>query len=252
MNRLATLASLPAAAIALTAIAAPASACQCMCANDIPDCVDSGETLWDCIGDFIAYGCGGSSDCCWSVGSPVLTFDQQDDSGKPICYLKYKLENAYIKSWSVAGSANGDPIPTEDLAINFTKIEYTPMVVGYDAAGSPIIETVKETAPVPFDYDPETGKGFVKLEFPADADMSTPKLLEVTLGGTVYPKTKQTFVLIPACEADLNLDGVMDAADLNIILAAFGETDEGDIDGDGDTDAVDLNRLLAVFGNTCY
>ena len=57
------------------------------------------------------------------------------------------------------------------------------------------------------------------------------------------------------CRGDLNGDGVIDLADLGILLADFGcvapGSCPGDIDGDGDTDLADLGILLAEFGNTC-
>ena len=55
-----------------------------------------------------------------------------------------------------------------------------------------------------------------------------------------------------ACPGDLNNDGVVDLADLGILLADFGCTPPGpcagDLDGDGDTDLADLGILLADFG----
>ena len=62
---------------------------------------------------------------------------------------------------------------------------------------------------------------------------------------------------VTACPADLNNDGVIDLADLGILLADFGCTAgpppacPGDIDNDGDTDLADLGILLANFGTTC-
>ena len=62
-------------------------------------------------------------------------------------------------------------------------------------------------------------------------------------------------ITIAACPADLNNDGVIDLADLGILLADFGCTAPGpcpgDIDNDGDTDLADLGILLSEFGNTC-
>jgi hypothetical protein len=56
----------------------------------------------------------------------------------------------------------------------------------------------------------------------------------------------------PPCRADLNNDGVVDLADLGILLADFGCTAPGpcvaDINGDGATDLADLGILLADFG----
>jgi hypothetical protein len=62
-------------------------------------------------------------------------------------------------------------------------------------------------------------------------------------------------ITIAACPADLNGDGVIDLADLGILLADFGCTAPGpcpgDVNGDGDTDLADLGILLAEFGSAC-
>ena len=53
---------------------------------------------------------------------------------------------------------------------------------------------------------------------------------------------------------DLNGDGLVDLADLGVLLADFGCSVgdcPGDIDGDGDTDLADLGILLANFGRGC-
>jgi hypothetical protein len=50
-----------------------------------------------------------------------------------------------------------------------------------------------------------------------------------------------------ACAADLNGDGAVGAADLAILLGAWG-TGKADLDGDGVTDAADLTALLGAWG----
>ena len=54
---------------------------------------------------------------------------------------------------------------------------------------------------------------------------------------------------------DLTGDGVVDLADLGVLLADFGcqapGPCPGDIDGDGDTDLADLGILLSNFGQSC-
>lgn len=42
--------------------------------------------------------------------------------GKPICYLKYKLDRCFIKSWSTSGDA--DDRPTEEVAFYYNKIAF--------------------------------------------------------------------------------------------------------------------------------
>jgi type VI protein secretion system component Hcp len=42
--------------------------------------------------------------------------------GKPICYLKYKLDRCFVKSWSTSGDA--DDRPTEEVAFYYNKIAF--------------------------------------------------------------------------------------------------------------------------------
>ncbi|MFG0292074.1 MAG: PEP-CTERM sorting domain-containing protein [Phycisphaerales bacterium JB050] len=58
--------------------------------------------------------------------------------------------------------------------------------------------------------------------------------------------------LAPACPADVDGSNSVDLADLNIVLANFGQaTDSGDTNGDGTVDLADLNAVLAAFGTNC-
>lgn len=52
------------------------------------------------------------------------------------------------------------------------------------------------------------------------------------------------------CAADLSRDGTVGAADLAILMSAWGGA-AGDIDASGATDSVDLGFLLGVWGATC-
>ncbi|XHC25519.1 MAG: hypothetical protein ACFHWZ_04310 [Phycisphaerales bacterium] len=56
----------------------------------------------------------------------------------------------------------------------------------------------------------------------------------------------------PDCPGDATGDGNVDLADLNLVLANFGQaTDNGDVTDDGNVDLADLNLVLANFGTTC-
>jgi type VI secretion system secreted protein Hcp len=44
-------------------------------------------------------------------------------------YLKYKLEDAIVTSYSFHGNQSGDPLPTESITLNFTKATWTYIVV---------------------------------------------------------------------------------------------------------------------------
>lgn len=53
------------------------------------------------------------------------------------------------------------------------------------------------------------------------------------------------------CPGDFNGDGVVDGADIGILLAEWGSCAKGciaDVDGDGDVDGADLGRFLALWG----
>ncbi|MCA9291188.1 MAG: hypothetical protein KDA25_08665, partial [Phycisphaerales bacterium] len=49
-------------------------------------------------------------------------------------------------------------------------------------------------------------------------------------------------------DADFNNDGVVDAADLAILLAGWGDGAIGDLNGDGTIDPTDLAILLSLWG----
>ena len=54
------------------------------------------------------------------------------------------------------------------------------------------------------------------------------------------------------CMADINADGVVDAADLGLLIAGFGSADPlTDVNNDGTTDAADLGILIGEFGQNC-
>ena len=74
----------------------------------------------------------------------------------------------------------------------------------------------------------------------ADAD-GMPDRLAAALLRRTPPGTSA-----PPCP-DLNADGFVDAADLAILLAAWGTPGPGDLDGDGIVGATDLSALLAAW-----
>jgi hypothetical protein len=58
------------------------------------------------------------------------------------------------------------------------------------------------------------------------------------------------------CYGDLDGDGDIDLADLQMLLAHYGTTsgavyEDGDLDEDGDVDLADLQGLLSVYGTVC-
>ena len=56
-----------------------------------------------------------------------------------------------------------------------------------------------------------------------------------------------TLTVVPSNPADLNGDGAVNAADLSILLSAWGSAGPGDVNGDGTVNAADLSILLSSW-----
>jgi type VI secretion system secreted protein Hcp len=48
-----------------------------------------------------------------------------DGTDGPVTYLKYELTNVMVTSYSFHGNAAGDPLPTEEITLNFEEIKVT-------------------------------------------------------------------------------------------------------------------------------
>lgn len=60
---------------------------------------------------------------------------------KQVPYLTYKLKDVIVTSYNISGgTADGDPLPTEEIALGYTEVEWTYIVL--DPAGNPT-ETVQ-------------------------------------------------------------------------------------------------------------
>jgi type VI secretion system secreted protein Hcp len=71
--------------------------------------------------------------------------------GKQEPYLKYKLENVIVSSYSFHGSATGSPLPSEEITMNYTKATWT--YIKLDP------KTGKNQGQVEGAYDPGEHKG---------------------------------------------------------------------------------------------
>lgn len=64
-------------------------------------------------------------------------------------YLKYKLSDVIVSSYSFHGNSSGDPLPSEEITLGFSKIEWTYIIV------DPQTGDVKGN--VPGKYNPSEG-----------------------------------------------------------------------------------------------
>ncbi|MFO0872884.1 MAG: hypothetical protein U0575_02780 [Phycisphaerales bacterium] len=101
----------------------------------------------------------------------------------------------------------------------------------------------------PYTWDPAQnfgfGSGFIPALAPGQGlDLGSPNLLPgLDVNGNGVPDSCE-----PACPFDLNADGVVDGADLGILLGAWGGAQVGDLDGNGVVDGADLGLLLGAWG----
>lgn len=65
-------------------------------------------------------------------------------------YLKYKLENVIISSYSFHGVESGNPLPSEEISLNFSRAEWTYVVIDPT--------TGENKGNVPGKYSPGEGK----------------------------------------------------------------------------------------------
>ena len=65
-------------------------------------------------------------------------------------YLQYKLKNCIVTSYSFHGNASGSPLPSEEVTVGFTEIEWNYILLNP--------ETGKKEGNVPAKYHPAQGK----------------------------------------------------------------------------------------------
>ena len=65
-------------------------------------------------------------------------------------YLKYKLSNVIISSFSMHANSSGDPLPTEEITLGYTEVEWTYIVIDP--------KTGDKQGQVPGKYNPATGR----------------------------------------------------------------------------------------------
>jgi len=65
-------------------------------------------------------------------------------------YLIYKLKNVIVSSYSFHGNASGNPLPSEQITLGYTEVEWTYVVVDP--------ETGDKKGQVPAKYNPGSGR----------------------------------------------------------------------------------------------
>jgi hypothetical protein len=71
---------------------------------------------------------------------------------------------------------------------------------------------------------------------------------------TGFDDSDAVFSILGVCPGDTNGDNIVNFADLNTVLGAFGQSGAGipgDVNGDGTVNFSDLNEVLGAFGAEC-
>ena len=58
-----------------------------------------------------------------------MHFTRSTEDGREQPYLKYKLKDVIVTSYSFHGNAAGDPLPTEEVTLGYTEVEWTYITV---------------------------------------------------------------------------------------------------------------------------
>lgn len=179
-----------------------------------------------------------------SMGSSVIANNLTDgvaiDVGSPVNGASIEL-----RGYCFFGS---ETLPTVDLlgdltgtTINGGTLEFDPLYEPFPtlaalapAAGSPLIDSANPSASPPSDMLDRQRPQNIGPPGPAIADIGAIEL---------QPEP---------CPADVTGDNQIDLADLNLVLANFGQsTSDGDTNDDNQVDLADLNAVLASFGQAC-
>lgn len=79
------------------------------------------------------------------LATAVIDFTRSSDA-KQGTYLKYELKNVIITSYAFNGEASGDPLPTDQVSLNFEEIKVTYYPQNRDGtSGTPVSYSWKVT-----------------------------------------------------------------------------------------------------------
>lgn len=191
----------------------------------------------------------GEASCCTADGSTVFGFGNFNDGNGQVPYR-----------WTSATKAV--PLgPDPEAAPGYA--------TGCSADGNVVSCFFRFGAPAVSGegYAWINGRGFVALEelaaengidVPVGTRLSLPLDVSAdgkTIVGSGRDEANQQLIFVldlhgggSPCVADISGDGVVDGADLGVLLSTWGQSGQGDLDGNGVIDGADLGNLLVAWG----
>jgi hypothetical protein len=170
-----------------------------------------------------------------------------------------QFEDTVMMALAISGAHFGGDVTlgaTSDLVIELGGMSAGTGFTTIDIAGLLQLGSGGLTVELINSYTPQAGDVFDVLDFGALAGSFSAITLP-TLSGSLEFDTSDLLTdgvlrVVSNCPADINGDGVIDTADLGILIGQFGTTGPGaDINGDGVVDTADLGVLIGDFGTTC-
>jgi hypothetical protein len=202
--------------------------------------------------------CTGRRGC--ANGSYWMTFNirkQTADDSDPVVQLRERFDTWRAEMVGVPDAAASEITITPERLLNddvstatmlievldwqgLPAVGITDLIVEHDAAGSAGSSTIGAVN--------DLGNGVYEVQLTTGTivgvDRVAVRVVDATGERYLIPSGK---LKIQDRRADFNGDGVVNLADLLILLEAYGLTTGGDIDADGDTDLSDLAALLGSF-----
>ncbi|MCB9849037.1 MAG: hypothetical protein H6814_11560 [Phycisphaeraceae bacterium] len=206
----------------------------------------------------------GGIDATWPFDLETTGSDVTWDSTTAINPAAGRFKFVYeITAADADGSLGGLPLGTFDVLSMIPPEQLSD--VGYAQGPAPVtVWSSHIDAPAPPEAPAVSADVLITVDGSGFAHMS---MTNVTLGtatvnvppfGTVMIDITRIHMSgtitaeVAACAADLNIDGVVDTADLGILLGQFGtDNEQGDINDDDVVDTADLGILLGQFGVVC-
>jgi len=180
----------------------------------------------------------------------AIAFDVSD-AGHVVGVSSFNQGSGVPFIWTEEGGAVAIPLPEGTTQGSARGVNSSGMAVG----------TASSAFAIPFFFDGTDT--YIITDLLADTDgwdlvMNTSSsAISISEGGVIVGtgmrdglvKAYAMFPVSQSCPADVNDSGDVDASDLAVVLAGWGQPGASDINGDGTTDSGDLAVLLAAWGD---
>ncbi len=189
---------------------------------------NSATTLAGCI--INTSGTSTISNCIlWQNTGPggMTVANQLTNSGGSTAVSYSILQGGFTGS----GNLNADPSFVDAAARDFS-LRNTSVAID---AGS------NSTVPAGTTVDQAGNPRFIDLPSVADTGVGSAPIVDIGAYEAQLPPP-------PACPADFDANGSVDAADLSLLLGSWGQAGAADLDGSGAVDAADLSAMLGSWG----